>query len=867
MKFKFENNLQHHTDAVRSVVAIFDNNGSRSNDEEFCFRSFGHVVANTLDMDNRVYMREKIRSIQEVNDIPEDERIKDYINNDFSVEMETGTGKTYVYLKTILELNRRYNLKKFIVIVPSVAIKEGVVKTIEQTKEHFFENYKKHFEYFSYDSKNLSKVKDFALADGIYIMVLTIQAFNRDKNVLRGGETGNLDRFHGEKPIELIADTKPVVVLDEPQNMKSDLAKASIRLLNPLFTLRYSATHKEPYNLMYRLTPFDAYNVGLVKKIEVIGSEDEDESKFIFNVLDIKTTKTKYVAKVEIEKKIGDTFEKQVVSLSIDDRLKEKTKNKKYEGLWVSEIHPDEQKVGLSDGSEFFVGQDADEDKESIFREQIKSTIQEHIQKQEKFGDTIKVLSLFFIDKVDNYVHDDSRIRKIFEEEFENAKAGSSRFKECSANEVHAGYFSRKNKQEYQDTTGVTKKDKETYNLIMKNKERLLSFDEKVSFIFSHSALREGWDNPNVFQICTLAESRDEMTKRQKIGRGLRLPVNVDGTRIYDRDSNVLTVVANESFKNFSGSLQREFRSEGYTNSPEVFNKRERKTVHFNKRFEVDEDFNALWENIQKKTVYNIRLDYDVFVEKAIKAINTELDIHKPNVVVSKTQVLFADGVVKGLRQYSRIADRSRSGTAVGNFLIDIIQETGLTKTIIAKILLKTDNLHVVFDNPTRYTREVIRIMRKEFDTMVFEKGLQYTPVNDVWEMGIFEDFDSYKSKLLEGMKKSVYEDVRFDSEGEKEFAQALEASANVVLFTKLPTRFVVKTPFGDYNPDWAIVWKKDGEEERLYLVRETKFIDGEFDEELRNREIRKIVCGRKHFEAIDANFKVVKESDLSDLL
>lgn len=885
MKFKFLPKLDYQLEAIEAIVDIFDSGKNIARGvESFELQGASAVVGNELEIDQARILA-NAHAIQRRNKIPLAEMFggmgtspigADMIGvgapsvlkygSDFSIEMETGTGKTYVYLRTILELNKKYGLKKFIILVPSVAIREGVLKTIEQTKEHFRDLYGNSFGYFAYDSGKLARVRGFVQDINVQIMIMTIQSFNKDTNILRQKD---LDRFHGELPIEMIAATRPVVIMDEPQNMESELSRSAIDDLRALFKLRYSATHKNVHNLMYRLTPVDAYRKGLVKKIEVYGVKDNDPNKRVFSVKKIETQggqSPKAKVFLEIVNANGD-FSLQTVSLKLGDNVERKSKNKKYADLLVSEIDARKNIVALSNGEEFGLDDVKDENKEVIFRTQIHETIKAHFEKQRKLGDVMKVLSLFFIDRVDNYIHADSLIRKIFEEEFEKLKGRCDQFREAQVRDVQKGYFaSKKEKGDvvFQDTRGDSKIDKDAYDLIMKDKERLLSFSEPTCFIFSHSALKEGWDNPNIFQICTLVETRDESTKRQKIGRGLRLPVDVNGDRVYDDKTNILTVIANESYEEFVSNLQRECTEAGYKDLPNAGNARAKVHVKFKKQFASDnEDFKCLWEKIRRKTKFNIEINSENLVTRCIEEIN-ELDV--PNLVVRVDKVMVdfdKGGKVKTIYQGGSAGSELKRDIRIGNFINRIIEETGITRKTAFDILSRVSNLDLIFENTEEYVRSVIVKVKNVMNDLLINEGLQYIPLEDVWEMELFEDFESYRSKALKS-EKAVFDHVIFDSDGEKEFAHNLDLSPRVTLFTKLPARFVVDTPLGTYNPDWAIVMKDDDGKEKLYLVRETKFVEDL--ENLRPSERQKILCGKKHFESIGVNFKVLQDKDLRDL-
>jgi type III restriction enzyme len=865
MKFKFDKNLDYQIEAIKSIVDIFDTGKNIIQDKNiFEMQTIGKVVSNELEID-------KERILSNVQVIQENNKLKDDISEklkslDFSIEMETGTGKTYVYLRTIFELNQKYDLKKFIILVPSVAIREGVLKTLEQTKQHFRELFNTWCGFFAYDSKKLFRVAEFVQSLDIQIMVMTIQSFNNDTTIMRQTP----DRFNGESPLELVASTKPVIIMDEPQNMESELSQSAIAGLNSLFKLRYSATHKNKHNLMYVLSPVDAYKNNLVKRIQIYGVEENDPSTFIFTVKEIKIQRGQApTAKVNLEVKIASgEFVNRSIILKVGDDLFLKTKrNDKYTDLTVNEIDAQHNRVELSNGI-YYKPEEIDEtNKEAIFKTQIRETIKAHFDKQEELGKEIKVLSLFFIDKVDNYIKQDGIIRSIFEDEFEQLKENYDLFKNKQKDNVHNGYFAKskiKGETIYKNTTGKTKADKEVYDLIMKDKEKLLSFEEETCFIFSHSALKEGWDNPNIFQICTLKETYSEAKKRQEIGRGLRLAVNKDGDRIFDLNVNILTVIPNESYKEYVGGLQTEYTDAGYREIPQTSNARQKVNVNFRKNLSIEsEDFKKLWSKIKKRTKFNIEIKKDKLVKSVVEKIN-EMSINNLIVNVEKIIIDFDKSKkMKTIYQGKSAGEKIKSEIKIYNIIDRIVRETKITKKTIYQILSKIDNLDLIFKNPEEYVRSLILYIENAKNELLINEGLKYFPVDNVWEISLFENFKSYKNKTIKS-EKSVYERVVFDSQGEKEFAEGLEISPMVKLFTKLPPAFVIDTPLGTYNPDWAIVIEKDNKE-KLYLVRETKFINDL--SQLRINEKLKIICGEKHFSTIGVDFKVSQDKELRDLV
>lgn len=883
MKFKFTNNLDYQLDAVNAVIGVFDSGKNiAQGDSDFKLQSYSNaVIGNELELDtNRILAN--LHAIQVTNNIStgysydqDDLSYDDFDLNekqeltsmDFSVEMETGTGKTYVYLRTILELHKTYGLKKFIILVPSVAIREGVIKTLQQTREHFRELYNTGYGYFAYDSDKLSQVRDFIQSNDVYIMIMTVDSFNKDTNIMRQTP----DSFHGERPLDLIAQVRPVVIMDEPQNMGSDLAKASINDLNPLFKLRYSATHKEVHNLVYRLTPVDAYNRKLVKKISISGVVEHNVGQLLLKVKNIETKKGENPkARVLIEiKNTDNTYEPKEVILTVGkDLYRESKQNEKYVGLMVTNIDARHKRVELSDGNFYFLDATS-ENKSEIFRTQIRETIKNHFDKQNQIGDRIKVLSLFFIDKVDNYVPADSLIKQIFREEFQLLQKNYERYKHVDVDTLHAGYFASKKTKgvvEYKDsTTGSSKEDKQAYDLIMKNKEQLLSFAEPVSFIFSHSALKEGWDNPNIFQICTLKETQSVMKKRQEIGRGLRLPVNINGDRVYDPEINVLTLITNSSYSDYASGLQAEFRDSGYSDMPQPENAKEQKIVVKTTKHLHSTEFMELWNRINKKTMFSLDVDSQLLVTRACEKIN-ELDIRGITVTIEKGEIYFdKTGTISSVREGDSVGSVIKQNISITDIVTRISRETGITRSTVFTILTQSTSTDLLFINPEEYIRSVILIINKTLNDLLVNEGLTYTPTGNIWEITLFDEFMALPSRTIPS-EQSVFDHVVFDSQGEKVFAEKLEQSSRVKVYTKLPSKFVVNTPLGDYVPDWAIVWTKP-EGDTLYLVRETKFGYDDLEKQLTWEEKKKIICGEKHFNTLGVDFKVAQSKDLADLL
>lgn len=577
MKIKFDPSLEYQHHAIGAVVDVFDGQPIVQSSFEISQTTGGLglvqtelAVGNALSLDADKIL-ENVRAIQERNDI---EMVAALQGMDFSIEMETGTGKTYVYLRTIFELNKKYGFKKFIIVVPSIAIREGVLKSIEMMEDHFRTLYDNvPFKSFVYDSKKLEKVNAFAKDNSLQIMIINIQSFQREANIFNQEH----ERSYGYRPRDLVKAARPILIIDEPQNMEGERSSEAIRDLEAVATLRYSATHKNFHNLLYKLDPVRAYDLRLVKQIEVASIRSDDS----FNDAYIKLLQTDnrngIKAQVEIHKakRNGDVGTSKLWVKQGDDLFVKSGEIDLYrDGYIVQNIDctPDAEYIEFNQGKFLELGQEMGGMGDDIMKAQVFETVEQHLKKERALkGKGIKVLSLFFIDKVANYriYNEDGstslgKIAQWFEEAYAELTA-KPLYKSLIAHpveKVHDGYFSEDRQGRAKDTSGTTKDDEDTYSLIMREKERLLDPKEPLRFIFSHSALREGWDNPNVFQICTLNETRSQDKKRQEIGRGLRLPVNTNGDRVHDEHINRLTIIANESYEDFARTLQTEFEDD-----------------------------------------------------------------------------------------------------------------------------------------------------------------------------------------------------------------------------------------------------------------------------------------------------------------
>lgn len=894
MQFKFDANQEFQLQAIEAIAGLLEGQPHIENELRLSLGANLAAISNRLDLDEADLVR-NLRQVQQANGLPQDDSLQVIESEietaegsktvrfaNFSIEMETGTGKTYVYLRTALELHRCYGLRKFIVVVPSVAIREGVLKTLQITETHLrglYDNVP--CRYYVYDSANLSQVRQFALSDGVEIMVMTIDSFNKASNVIRQ----TTDRLQGETPIHLVQAARPILILDEPQNMESELRIQALAALDPLFALRYSATHRNPYNLVYRLTPAEAYRQGLVKRIEVAGVEREaDENQAFLRLDEVRSEKRTLTARIAVHKLMKDgTVKEQVVTVRPGESLEAKANRLEYAAFVVEEIDAGAGTVLFADGTTLNLDEARGADKEAIFDSQIRYTLGEHFRKQAGLRERgIKVLSLFFIDRVDNYALADGLIRRLFERAFLDLRLAFPDWKDVSPESVQAAYFAARRTKEgqviFEDSkTGESEKDRETYDLIMKDKERLLSFDEPTSFIFSHSALREGWDNPNVFQICTLNQTVSEVKKRQEIGRGVRLAVNQDGDRVRDEHVNVLTVVANESYEHYVSQYQTEIETEFGREGlpPRPANARARGVARLRKEYLLKPEFKELWERIKPKTRYAVSIDTSQLIADVEQELN-QARIRPPHMEIRKAKVETKGEAFVAVQTAERGTPYNPEVQPFPNLaevLSALLERTSppvrLTRRTLLEIFKQASpqTRAAAIKNPFEYATVTARIVKAKLaDQLV--NGIRYEKINQWYEMTQFEDIPGWSDNLVPA-EHSVYDNVIYESEIEKAFVEGLEHREDVKLYVKLPGWFTVPTPVGEYNPDWAIVLEprdefgKPSGEELLYLVRETK--SSPDLEELRLDEARKIKCGVRHFrDALGVNYDVV--SDIRDI-
>lgn len=877
MKLHFDSNQEYQWDAIKSITDIFEGQPLCTGDFEFAIHTSGTLLSEN-GFGNQINLTESqvwknVQAIQKRNEVKTGNT--EFHGMNFSIEMETGTGKTYVYLRTIYELQKLYGFKKFVIVVPSVAIREGVLKNLQITHEHFQSLYDKAAINFDiYDSKKVSNLRGFASNNAIQILVINIDSFAKDENIINKPN----DKLTGKKPVEFIQSCNPVVIVDEPQNMETEIRKRAIDNLNPLCTLRYSATHTNLYNLMYSLNPVKAYDLGLVKQIEVDSVMSENAMNEAFIQLEsLNASKTKITAKLKIDCNTNKgVIKKSVTVRSGDDLYKLSNQREIYkDGFIIDETDAGNGCISMTNGITLSVGESQGGMNDEVMKFMIRKTVEEHLKKEKVYKEkSIKVLSLFFIDRVKNYRDYDAngnpvkgKFAQWFEEIYQReiSKPVFKNLLPYSAQEVNNGYFSQDNKGRVKDTGGETQSDDDTYKLIMQDKEKLLDVNTPLRFIFSHSALREGWDNPNVFQICTLNETKSEIKKRQEIGRGLRLPVNQLGERIFDKNINRLTVVANESYEDFAKALQQEIEEEcGVDFKGRIKDKSKREKVKLSKGF-GSEVFMELWNKIKYYTRYSVKYNTADLIVVAAKAVKEMPETKKPAIRSTKKKVLINEDGIEGQLVSDSGDDSYDFQFEIPDILAYIQGKTELTRSTILEILKKSGRIPELLLNPQLFMdNAVVAIKSRLYELMI--DGIKYEKIGGkIYEMKLFEDneLEIYLDQFthtINNPDKTIYENyISLDSTVENDFATDCESSENIDFYFKLPFWFKIDTPIGNYNPDWAIVFKG---EKKVYFVVETK----SSGQELRRSEEMKIKCGKAHFRNFDeVKFKQVnKVVDLS---
>ena len=990
MKFKFKIQ-QYQTEAVENTVNVFAGQpaqqgqkgyridlGKRAQTIAFEGEDSGYSNGEIVLTNEQILGN--IRDIQVAQLIqPSTSLAKGQGRVSLDIEMETGTGKTYVYIKTMFELNRRYGWCKFIVVVPSIAIREGVAKSFSMLEDHFMEHYGKKARWFVYNSSNLQQLDQFSQDSGISVMIINTQAFaasmkegakNKESRIIYSKR----DEFASRRPIDVIAANRPIIIMDEPQKMEGEATQTALKKFNPLFTLNYSATHKTKHDTIYALDAYDAYKERLVKRIQVQGFEIKNlrgTNHYLYlDGIDL-SPKHPPVARIELEtRNAAGAIRREIKKFDVGDDLRAESGLAEYEGFTVTEINPRGRGyVTFLNGTTISCGEViGDSNEEAMQRVQIRETIRAHFEKEkELFNRGIKCLSLFFIDEVANYrQYDDEgnevkgKFQRIFEEEYARLVDKyisvfdtdyDKYLRRFRPYETHRGYFSIDKKG--RSVNSAVKRgsdlsdDISAYDLILKNKERLLSFEEPTRFIFSHSALREGWDNQNVFQICTLRHSNSTTAKRQEVGRGLRLCVDKDGVR-QDKQTlgddihaiNVLTVIANESYADFTSALQRETRealrdrvtaasqdyflgrivkdasgeqhkislaeastiigylyqndyvdddgrltptylsaadkgelaplppklqpiSEGVMKlvagifNPKVLDDMvepvETTTPENNLNDNFDnERFQEMWNEINNKYVYTVHYDSNELIEKVVAALQSNLTVTKLQYVkVTGTQD--SDKVTEfgnTKTTTSELTDVSTSNVPY-DLVGDIARGARLTRRSVVKILQGIDNKILLFkNNPEEFIRNVVKTIREQKATMIVEH-ISYNRIAGKYDSSIFVPERKLNINKVIEAQKHITPYIAFDSDGERQFAEALEGATEVQVYAKLPRKLKIPTPVGNYAPDWAIVFN-DGTVRHVFFVAETKgSLDGM---QLRGVEEAKTKCAQKLFNSISTS-------------
>lgn len=912
MKLQFKQQ-RFQADAAKAVVDVFAGQPygrtsyriDRNSGDEFPFLTDGQDFAVWGNRQigpelNDQMILENIRKIQKEHQIKPSDKLEGTYN--LTIEMETGVGKTYTYIKTIYELNKHYGWSKFIVVVPNIAIREGVYRSFQVTQEHFAGEYGKKIHFFIYHSAKLTEIDRFASDSSIHVMIINAQAFNA-----RGKEARKiymkLDEFRSRRPIDLIAKTNPILIIDEPQSVEGKQTRKNLEEFHPLMTLRYSATHKSDgiYNMIYRLDALEAYQKKLVKKIAVKGivqTGTKAADGYVY-LEEIHLSKAAPTAVIQFHNKSRNGIKTVSRKIRIGENLYEKSgKLEEYKNNFiVSSIDGRDHSVGFLNGIRIIAGNMIGKVSEEQFRRvQIRETILSHIERERQlFSRGIKVLSLFFIDEVEHYRKYDSMgnpengiFAEIFEQEYEDVirhlqlKKGEEDYikylQAISARETHAGYFSV-DKKGHMVNSKVRRKetssdDVDAYDLIMKNQELLLERNPQkspVRFLFSHSALREGWDNPNVFQICTLKQSGSEIRKRQEVGRGMRLCVNEKGERmdanVLGEDVhqvNVLTVIASESYEAFTRALQSEIaRDCGGEQQNEILPENARSSqveLQINqKKLEMPE-FQTLWNKINRKTVYTVKFSTEELVKNCIAALDAELKVPKilwkveqgsVKEIESENKVPFKTEFVKESSEYYGQNLRTGNSNVKYDLIGKLVEDTEMTRKAVVQILtgIQPKVFRQFQENPEEFLIQAAKIINHEKESVMIRK-ITYELLNERYGLDLLINAN-IKGKWNENMmetKKHLFDYVVCDSQKERKFAEELEISSEVAVYVKLPKTFFIATPMGHYTPDWAIAFQK-GSVKQVFFVAETK---GTMEvKELREIERAKIHCAKEHFKAI----------------
>jgi len=886
MKFKLEN-PQHQITAIHSVVEVFRGMERNTYDNAH----IEDIHSNVCSLSPQELM-DNIKRIIAENNIPD---TQSFIieSNDACIEMETGTGKTLTYIQTAYELYKEYGLTKFIVLVPSIPIRQGAIDTFDNFREQLEDKYDIQANAFVYDSSKLSKLRDFITQDTPQIMVMTMASFNSDDRILNQSEREGL--FNNESYLKAIAHTHPIIFMDEPQEgMDTDNSKAWLAQLEPLFKFRYSATHAEKMNVLYQLTPSESYRLGLVKKIEVLTvAESNDEATMKMEVTQGEASKTTLKVKMKYWKlnKTKGRFEyKDSGWLKVGDNIADKSGNESYRDFTIKRIQKKmvdrKYHVEFENGSSIVEGTSS-ANKEQIWSLQLEWLIRRHFQNKERLRPQgIKNLSLIFIDKVANYMGSENPIIKnIFEQKYREVFAEFNNNQQPTDAEVTAVqgfYFAKTSSGELTDNEKSCMSNKEIYNEILHDKQRLLSFESPREFIFSHSALGVGWDNPNVFGIATLNESYSENKKRQEIGRGLRICVNQQGERVYDKEDtpddailNQLTIVPNETYETFACSYQNENEKAYGSSSAGAKLKHTHKGQHKNRvtfRIKKDETFmnvfRRFWNTVAKKTTYRVHMDETELIRRSIEELNA---IRINDYMAEVTSYTVNDiSNLNDIEHNGSEAYRLRGHFNPQDLVEDLSEKTGLCYLSVMKILRGISNASEYIKNPPVYIEQAaFKIRQVQLDELV--RCAEYTPTGDGYEFN-FEDFTKDGCEnYIDTPNHGLWDKTLYDSGYEKEFARKADSSTNtdVLCFLKFPTWYKIPTPIGNYEPDFGVVLHRkqllgNGEDKEYYFVVEIKGTEDITDiRALTPHEKARIEFAIKHFRSlgIEAYYKApIKE-------
>jgi len=995
MKIHFEADLPFQQRAIEAVARLL--HGAERCTSEFTVLAPGQrgpqtqLLHTQVGVGNRLELRgpdllENLQKVQLDEGLPQSTQLADRDRN-FTVEMETGTGKTYVYLRTIFELHRRYGFSKFIIVVPSVAIRAGVLKSLEMTKEHFLGLYNEAATVTEYDSKQLGAIRSFATTPSLQVMVMTVGAINKkDVNNLYKGPEGNED----EAPIELIRQVRPIVIIDEPQSVdglsagestgkaKGGKGKEAVDRMDPLFTLRYSATHKNSFHPVYKLDAVQAYNEGLVKHIRVASARIESAHNRPYVGLTTVVAKKGQLPHAKVELDVAGAqgaVLRQERTVQAGDDLEQVTRRPVYRGIVVTDLNASRDNMSLTlrlPGAEKMLRPGevhGSVEVDALHRAMIARTIEEHLKRALLLQPKgIKVLSLFFIDHVERYrkypppadkkekvagsekpAPQKGDLALIFEQEMRKL-ISQDPYKALypdqdpaqAAARAHNGYFAedKKTGQSLDSKEGSEGEEvKAAFQLIMKDKERLLSLSEPLQFIFSHSALREGWDNPNVFQICALREFGTESQRRQVIGRGLRICVNQRGERVREPGVNELTVVANEGYETFAARLQAEIeeetgirfgfvqldqlstlvardedgsnpralgaaaakrlldwlKAEQYINAqgkaeerlkadlssgklalPEDMKPFQEAAVallkritsriqitdadkrgtrrHSNAAVIDSEEFRALWDRVKHRTTYRVDFNPEALVADCTKALREQPAFARARVVFDSAGLGLSEGGVTthDIKVGEQVRSLDEGRLDLPDILTELQDRTQLTRRSLSRMLIDCGRLYDFEKNPVEFIRQAAELINREKRKAIVD-GIRYVRLGEgeVYAQELFKQTEvtEYLKEHLIRSTKSPHDHVVFDSKGvEQAFVKGLESNGDVKVYAKLPDWFKIPTPLGTYNPDWAVLVERGGEQ-RLYFVVETK--GSIYKDDLRSKEAMKIKCGEKHFEAV----------------